>query len=155
MTEIPIKLTDWAHNQINTMMQATSKDFDQAFDNFVASNVHVTLNGKHVSRDAYKKALKDEMTGDVSASVKFLGSVEMPTQNTSPEDGTAGIFYSTTMQFDPKLQGLRQSVTENSSMNMIVKNQPVVKPTPGKISTADMRRAFTINHVQAIQSILV
>jgi len=156
MTAIPDKLTDWAHDHINTMMQATPGEFDQAFDSFVAINAHITLNGMHVSRDAYKKALSDETAGESSASVSFLGSVEIPTPSTQPEDGTCGVFYSTITRFSPKLGGLPQAVTEYSSMNMIVKDQPIVNPPPGHVPIpVDLRRAFSVNHVQAVESTLV
>jgi len=157
MTNIPDKLTDWAEAHITTLMQVPAGSFDEAFDGFIANNAHITFNGKDMSRDAYRRTLKDEMSGEGSASVRFRGSVEIPTQNSSPEDGTAGIFYSATIPLgDPKLQGVPQAVTDNSCMNMVVRNQPVVNPPPGHMPIpVDLRRAFAVNHVQATEHIML
>jgi len=156
MINISDRLTDWAQDSINALMQATAAEFDQAFDNFIANDAHITLNGKRISRDAYKKAIEDETSGETSASVNFLGSVENPTNNADAEGGTVGIFYSAIIHFHPPLGGLPQAVTENSSMNLIVKDQPVMDPPPGRVPIpVDLRRAFTVNHIQAVQSTLL
>jgi len=154
MANIPVKLTDWAEAHIKTLIQASADSFDQAFDNFVANDAHITLNGKQVSRDAYKKAIKNERSGETSATVKFLATVEIPTKNSDPEDGTAGIFYNATIRHDPK-PGVPQAVVDSSSMNMTVKDQPIQHPPPGHVPIpVDLRRVFTLNHVQSIERIL-
>jgi len=155
MAEIPVKLTDWAQAHINTLVQATGNDFDSAFDNFIATDAQITFNGNTVSRDDYKAALKKATNGEVSATVNFLGSVEFVTLKISPEVGTAGIFYTFTINLNPPIDGLPQAVTDNSSLNLIVKNQPIGTPPPGQVPFDDLRRAFTVNHVQATEKTLL
>ena len=56
----------------------TPADFDSAFDLFVAEDARITVNGRHVSRDNYKKMVQGEITGDMGGSVQVQGVVSVP-----------------------------------------------------------------------------
>jgi hypothetical protein len=89
MTTIAIvlpSLTDWTEGRLSALIEAkTQRAFDEAFDNFLAKEVVITVNGVQVSRDDYKTRLQEEgALHQRSASVKFDNAVE---QQESPETG--------------------------------------------------------------------
>ncbi|KZT67890.1 hypothetical protein DAEQUDRAFT_728669 [Daedalea quercina L-15889] len=74
-----VPLTRWAENSISAIYKAPKQDdFTHAFDAFIAEDAQITVNGKHLSRAQYKELLQGERALEQSASVSFLGAVEVP-----------------------------------------------------------------------------
>ena len=86
MTEQPTSLTTWTEQHILAIFDAkTEDDFDKAFDAFVSQHATITLNGKRISRDAYKKHLQGENSGEVAPAVfNVVGAVEVPSNERNP-----------------------------------------------------------------------
>ncbi len=81
MSSIPLlpTLSTWAQNRLTALFSATTQDdFDTAYENFVAKQVHITVNGKHVSRADYKTQLWQEKGLESGAEVSYPGTVEVP-----------------------------------------------------------------------------
>ena len=80
-TQAPIilLLPDWVQQHHTTLYAAkTDDDFNRAFDAFVATNARITLNGKAISRDEYKKTIRGETQSETSATVTFNDVVSVP-----------------------------------------------------------------------------
>ncbi|KAJ7062295.1 hypothetical protein C8F01DRAFT_127712, partial [Mycena amicta] len=86
-------LKTWAQQHLTAVLKATTQSaFNTAFDAFIAKDASITVNGKHVTRDAYKRTL--EGFEDRSVDVKFNEMVEVPTSPNTIEAGVVGLFYS-------------------------------------------------------------
>lgn len=83
---IVLPLTTWAKTHLQAILTATTEAaFDSAFNQFVSHNAHITVNGKHVARSLYKEQLMGESAvNKLSATVKFDGAVEVPTDPKEP-----------------------------------------------------------------------
>ncbi|KAJ7662916.1 hypothetical protein B0H17DRAFT_952936 [Mycena rosella] len=88
-------LKTWAEQHLSSIIKATTQTmFDSAFDAFLSKNATVTVNGKHISRDEYKKQLQGEGFDEAGATVTFGGAVEVPADQSSPiQAGAVGLFY--------------------------------------------------------------
>jgi len=86
-------LTNWTEDQFSSIVKATTQaDFEEAFDNFLAKHARVTVNGSHVSREHYKTLLQSEgALNQQSATVKFDGAVEVPSNQDAPEQVFASV----------------------------------------------------------------
>lgn len=79
-------LTNWAETHLTNIFTATAQsDFDAAFDAFISQNVHITLNGKALTRAQYKAQLQAGKFEESGAQVLFLGAVEVPKDTTQGE----------------------------------------------------------------------
>lgn len=75
-------LPTWVQRRITTLYSAKSADdFGGAFDAFVSENAKITVNGKSVSRDEYKKMIQGEIIADAGAEVTFNGLVSVPSED--------------------------------------------------------------------------
>ena len=75
-------LQDWVEERVKAIYTAkNAEDFDGAFDAFVAKDVTIKVNGKSMSRDAYKKMVQGQITADVGADVTFNGIVSVPSED--------------------------------------------------------------------------
>lgn len=80
-------LTNWAEQHLQSIWNATSQsDFDSAFNNFVAENATITVNGNHVSRDQYKQRLLGENPIEAKVQLTFNGAVEVPKNQDGSND---------------------------------------------------------------------
>lgn len=79
-------LTNWTEGHLSSILKATTEaDFDNAFDAFISKHANITVNGHHFSRDQYRQQLMGESAvNKESASVKFDGIVEVPTDKEFP-----------------------------------------------------------------------
>lgn len=69
-------LDQWAEGKITALYQATTQDdFNTAFDDFIAKDVHIYVNGAKMTRDQYKQLLEQQRILESSATVKFDGVV--------------------------------------------------------------------------------
>jgi hypothetical protein len=77
---LPVNLTRWTEYKLTSLLEAkTQETFDKAFDDFLAADAKVTVNGAEVTRDEYKKQMRDSgALGLISegATVRFEASVE-------------------------------------------------------------------------------
>ena len=72
-------LPTWVEGGISAIYMAkTEEQFNEAFDHFIAEKVSIRVNGKHMSRDEYKKQLQGEGFLEAGADVTFNGVVEIP-----------------------------------------------------------------------------
>ena len=73
-----LTLSSWVETRLEAVLKATTKkDFDAAFDAFVAPHANITLNGEKVSRSHYSQQLWQEQEHERSATVNFKGIVEV------------------------------------------------------------------------------
>jgi hypothetical protein len=88
-------LRNWAEQHLSSIIKATTQTaFDSAFEAFLSKHATITVNGKNVSRDEYKKQLRGEGFDEAGAIVQFGGAVEVPSENNSIQVSTSP-FYST------------------------------------------------------------
>jgi hypothetical protein len=80
-------LVDWTEGQLSSIIKASNQtDFDEAFDDFFANHVQITVNGSHVSREHYKKQLQSEgALNQQSATVTFNAAVGVPKNQDEPD----------------------------------------------------------------------
>ena len=75
-------LQDWVEERVKAIYTAkNAEDFDGAFDAFVAKDVTIKVNGKSMSRDAYKKMVQGQIAVDEGAEVTFNGIVSVPSED--------------------------------------------------------------------------
>jgi hypothetical protein len=75
-------LKTWAEQHLSSIIKATTKPaFDSAFEAFLSKQAKITVNGKSVSRDDYRKQLEDEGFDEAGAAVHFTGAVEVPSES--------------------------------------------------------------------------
>ena len=73
----------WAEGRLTAIYQAkTQDDFTTAFDDFIAQDVHIFVNGSKISRDDYKQLLERQRFLENSATIKFDGVVRAQLPNT-------------------------------------------------------------------------
>jgi len=121
MTE---KLTDtgliaYTENSLKAILQAKSQhDFEVAFDAFIAGGANITVNGKSLTVDEYKKHLLEQKSNTETATqVTFDGAVEVPTQTASfVYTGYVGLFYKAVGYHASGL--VVESFTVQSSLNV-------------------------------------
>jgi hypothetical protein len=88
-------LRSWAEQHLSSIIKATTQTaFDSAFEAFLSKHATITVNGKKVSRDEYKKQLQGEGFDEAGAIVQFSGAVEVPSESNSIQVSTLS-FYST------------------------------------------------------------
>ncbi|KZT67875.1 hypothetical protein DAEQUDRAFT_672501 [Daedalea quercina L-15889] len=118
---VVIPLTDWVEDSISAIYKATSpSDFSNAFDAFIDEDPHITVNGKHLSRAQYQGLFQGERALEQSASVSFLGAVEVPANKNEPESaGTVGVYYKATVYKKIRVGGAEVSSTVTSSLNVV------------------------------------
>ena len=82
-----ISLTAFVQNNFTALLSAKSiDDFNSTFNEFFASNLNVTLNGKHISRDEYQQQLRTlglspALTAPTFESISFEGTAEVSDLN--------------------------------------------------------------------------
>lgn len=80
-----LPLKSWAQSHISAILQAPTKPaFDSAFDAFLAKDAKIMLNGKPISREAYKDELRSEKFDEAGAQVTVSGAVEVPKDQDKP-----------------------------------------------------------------------
>ena len=69
-------LTSWAQSHLTAIFQATDEStFSDAFDAFIAAQpTSIVVNGKRLSRDAYKAQVWKDKFLEAGAEVRFLGT---------------------------------------------------------------------------------
>ena len=80
-------LPSWVHEHVQQIYAAkTEKDFDQAFDAFIAPNATIRVNGRGMSREEYKKLLHGEsgISSDTGGEVSFKDTVAVPNDKDKP-----------------------------------------------------------------------
>ncbi|PCH42850.1 hypothetical protein WOLCODRAFT_73732 [Wolfiporia cocos MD-104 SS10] len=114
-----IPLTAWAEDSISALFKATADNFDSAFDSFLAEDVHITVNGKHLTREQYKQQILGEKALERTANVTFLNSVEVPKDENKPaQAGTVGLFYKAQIIEKLFVLGAPAGRTITSSVNL-------------------------------------
>ena len=81
---VVVDLITYIQNGYTALLSAKSiEDFNESFNGLFSSNVNVTLNGKHISREEYSKQLSalnlsKGASGQIFNSIKFEGTLEVP-----------------------------------------------------------------------------
>ncbi|EMD41320.1 hypothetical protein CERSUDRAFT_78979 [Gelatoporia subvermispora B] len=138
------QLIPYVEGRISGIFSATSQaDFDEAFDDFISQNVSITVNGQSLTRSEYKTRLQGENPNLQSSIVTFSNVVAVP-QSDNGFVGAVGLFYSASVPADPETTG-SQALTLNSSLNVIIIDDPSVPKPPGGLS--DPRRVSVLNEI--------
>lgn len=144
-------LTNWTEQHLTSIFQATAQaDLNDAFDAFISEDASITINGQKTSRDDYMRQLKIEKVLEASASMKFLGTVEVPVDNANPVlAGTVGTFFDAGIDEKLNIFGAPESHTVTSSLNVvIVQDQHIHPPTLyGNGGSFDPRRVMILDQV--------
>ena len=70
-------LAPFAANRLTSIYESqTEDDFNTAFNELFASNAKVILNGKHISRDAYKQQVWKQIEGVTDPTVNVAGVLQ-------------------------------------------------------------------------------
>ncbi|GBE87226.1 hypothetical protein SCP_1004730 [Sparassis crispa] len=155
-----LSLINWTESLLTAILNATTEaTFNEAFDAFLSQDVHITVNGKHVTREQYKKQLSSEKwterTSD-PASVAFEGAVEVPADKNEPiSNGVVGLFYKATIYGRFFILGAPSASTVNSSLNVVIaqdKSIPAPVYPPGVRGDFDDRRVTVLNQVVTDQA---
>jgi len=144
----PPSLTNWTEQHLTTLFQATAlADFNNAFDAFIAHNASITVNGQKTSRDDYKQMLGNKTAGEASASVNFLGTVEIPTNGSEPlTAGTVGTFINAIIEGKFVFDDVAVSHTVNASVNFVISQDPSIQPSNSTDEGSfDSRRVTELN----------
>lgn len=82
---IILTLTSWTQTRIQNLFAATTQaQFQEAYDAFFAQDVQLTVNNRTISRSDFENELWQTASTKTSASVQFLGTVEIPTDSSNP-----------------------------------------------------------------------
>jgi len=119
---VVIPLTQWTEESISALYNATTQtSFNSALDAFLLKDAHITVNGKHLTRDQYKQLLQGEQILERSAEVSFNGSVEVSKNPDEPaEAGNVGLFYTVTVIEKVNVFGAPATSTVTSSLNVTI-----------------------------------
>ncbi|PCH42872.1 hypothetical protein WOLCODRAFT_74217 [Wolfiporia cocos MD-104 SS10] len=95
-------ISSWAESRISEIYTSTTAaDFDTAFNNFLAENAQITVNGKNISRDEYKKLLLQQKADERNANVRFQDTVTVPGDKCDLfmiiQSGSVGVFFTATI----------------------------------------------------------
>jgi hypothetical protein len=72
------RLSAWVEGHVEALFEAkTERDFERAFDAFLAKNPVITVNGVHTSRADYMKRLQVDRALEASASITFGEAVQV------------------------------------------------------------------------------
>ncbi|KAJ7468719.1 hypothetical protein FB451DRAFT_1560410 [Mycena latifolia] len=145
-------LRTWAEQHLSSIIKATTQTaFDSAFDAFLSKNATVTVNGKHISRDAYKKQLQGEGFDEAGAIVTFGGAVEVPTDQSNPiQAGVVGLFYTAVISEAIVIRDAPVQSTVTSSLNLVIEEDKSLSPPhfpPGVRGFFDGRRVSVLNQI--------
>lgn len=78
-------LSTWAEQRLTALFQITNEtDFDAAYAAFFTKNPKITVNGKTLSSDAYKKQIWSGKGLEQGAQVAYSGAVEVPDNTAKP-----------------------------------------------------------------------
>ncbi|KAJ6615357.1 hypothetical protein B0H10DRAFT_2041069 [Mycena sp. CBHHK59/15] len=145
-------LKTWAEGHLSSIIKATSATaFDSAFDAFLSKHAKVTVNGKHISRDEYKKQLQGEGFDEAGATVAFSGAVEVPADQSNPiQAGVVGLFYTATISENIVIRDAPVQSQVTSSLNLLIEEDKSLTPPhfpPGVRGFFDGRRVSVLNQI--------
>ncbi|PCH42871.1 hypothetical protein WOLCODRAFT_17991 [Wolfiporia cocos MD-104 SS10] len=155
-------ISTWTESHISDIYTATTTaDFNTAFDNFLAENAHITVNGQHMSRDQYKELLLQQKTDELNARMTFNGTVTVPGDQGALVGGSVGVFFTaeitthiikiSTISASLNVQIVTEKVHEPAGqhlppiftdprrvavLNEVLLDQPKTGPTPGVTSSS-------------------
>ncbi|GJE93021.1 hypothetical protein PsYK624_091800 [Phanerochaete sordida] len=139
----PVILTlgSWAEQHMREMMTAkTQSSFEDAFDAMVAPSATITVNGKHMTREQYKKMLWKEEANEANATITFRDMVEVPkSAKEIIQTGEVGMFFEANISWTRPIKETKI----RSTMNMVVEESS----RPAGDSMADGRLATVVNQV--------
>ncbi|KAJ7243092.1 hypothetical protein C8J57DRAFT_1367236 [Mycena rebaudengoi] len=145
-------LKSWAEQHLSVIIKATTQDeFNAAFDNFLSHRATITVNGKEMSRDAYKKLFQGEGFDEASASVTFSGAVEVPNPTNTIQGGFVGLFYTAIISQKIVIRDVPVETEVTSSLNLVIEEDKSLQPPHvgphGIHGFFDGRRVFALNQV--------
>ncbi|KAJ7657812.1 hypothetical protein DFH06DRAFT_1327869 [Mycena polygramma] len=144
-------LKTWAEQHLSSIIKATSTTaFDSAFDGFLSKNASITVNGKSVSRDEYKKQLQGEGFDEAGAIVQFKDAVEIPSESNSIQAGLVGLFYTATISENIVIRDAQVQSHITSSLNLVIEEDKSLSPPHlphGIHGFFDGRRVSALNQI--------
>ncbi|GBE77643.1 hypothetical protein SCP_0105230 [Sparassis crispa] len=149
----PPSITQWAEEHLRAIFNAVSEDvYDNAFDAFISKHVHVTVNGRYLSREHYKRLLRFEKIFDLAAApaeLSFEGVVEAPADEDHPTNaGTVGLLYKAVVASKDTTSRAPTSDTVHSSLNVVIILDNLLVPPP--IGYFDPRRVSHLSEVVVV-----
>jgi len=138
-----LPLTTWTEEHISAIYNATTTaDLDASLDAFLTKHAHITVNGKHLSREGYKALLAAEKANELNARVTFGGAIFVPSNSEKPADaGTVGLIFTaaiTTHIIKTSTISASLNVTVIQDQHLNAPNEPVV---------FDKRRVSALNQI--------
>ncbi|CCM01678.1 uncharacterized protein FIBRA_03742 [Fibroporia radiculosa] len=133
-------LTEWTKTNLSAIYSATTQDdFTSAFNQFIADDAHITVNGKHITREKYQQLLEGQKALQKSASVTYAGAVGVPKEkdNSLGLAGNVGVFYTATIIETVDILGVPATRVVTSSLNL----------TTVQVGTTNNRVASVLNQV--------
>ncbi|KAJ6542800.1 hypothetical protein B0H19DRAFT_1171954 [Mycena capillaripes] len=144
-------LKTWAEQHLSSIIKATTETaFDSAFEAFLSKHVTITVNGKNVSRDEYKKQLQGEGFDEAGATVEFSGAVEIPSENNSIQSGVVGLFYTAIISENIVIRDAAIQSQITSSLNLVIEEDKTLTPPHlphGIHGFFDERRVSVLNQI--------
>ncbi|KAJ7157874.1 hypothetical protein C8R43DRAFT_882763 [Mycena crocata] len=144
-------LRAWAEQHLSSIIKATTQTtFNAAFDSFLSKHATITVNGKNVSRDDYKKQLQGEGFDEAGATVSFSGAVEVPDPENPLQRGVVGLFYTAVISENIVIRDAPVQSQVTSSLNLVIEEDKSVPPPhlpPGVHGFFDGRRVTVLNQV--------
>ncbi|CAK5270961.1 unnamed protein product [Mycena citricolor] len=120
-------LKQWAQQHLSSILKATTDvSFNEAFDAFISKNASISLNGKSVSREAYKAQLQAEQFDEAGADVQFGGAVDVP--SSTIESGVVGLFYTATIAENLRIRDAPIENVITSSLNLVIEEDKSLTP---------------------------
>ncbi|KAI0338588.1 hypothetical protein BDW22DRAFT_1432388 [Trametopsis cervina] len=140
---IILTLTSWTQTRIQNLFAATTQaQFQEAYDAFFAQDVQLTVNNRSISRSDFENELWQTASTKTSASVQFLGTVEIPTDSSNPlEGGQVGTFHKDILELN------ETDIKKTSQLVITASENFVITPDPSLGPVFDARRAFVMNSI--------
>ncbi|KAF7299482.1 hypothetical protein MIND_00898300 [Mycena indigotica] len=146
----PLKL--WAQQHLTSMLKAAVQGqaaFNDAFNAFISKDAKITLNGKQVSHDAYKRAFEAAF-GVASVDVKLDETVAVADAD-SNYTGLVGLFYTETARSKDLVHDVpRVLYTIDASVNILVEEDKSLHAPHlphGIHGDFDGRRVMSVNQI--------
>ncbi|KAJ7448437.1 hypothetical protein B0H11DRAFT_2080853 [Mycena galericulata] len=113
-------LKTWAQQHLSSIIKATAPAaLDSAFDAFLSKHATITVNGKRLSHDEYKKQLQGQGFDEAGAIVTFSGAVEVPAnEDDNIQAGSVGLFYTADISQNIVVLGAPVQSQITSSLNL-------------------------------------
>ncbi|KAH8093133.1 hypothetical protein BXZ70DRAFT_1066866 [Cristinia sonorae] len=148
-------LKEWVEQHVRAIYVAEpGKEFDIAFNTFIHEHATITVNGRKLSRQEYKKQLETQKADQKSAVVEFLSAVEVAGDNHKPPlTGDVGTAFQVTIDERFPHTGIPRSRSIDSSLNVAIIFDENIQPGQGEpVGDHDQRRVSVLSQVTSVRT---